>query len=382
MGGCGPGEEIRTYEVPKEAPPLSARVAASGEPTDRMLAAILPAGDEAWFWKVVGPVGAVDAVAPQVAEFLVSIRPAEGDGPPTWTLPDGWTEGEGSALRTATIYIPSEGQTLELSVIRSSWQEGGGPAGLLANVNRWRRQMQLAPTTAERLDEYVEEVPVGDVRLMLVNLNGRFQGSGMSAPFAGAMGGPMMGGEPAGGAAPGNAMTGSPANLPAGHPPIDTGGQEKPIQYDVPDGWREEPPSGIRKAAFQITNGDQRAEVTVFEFPDTAGPAMSEPLANVNRWRREVGLAPVDEEGLAAVAEELTIGGEPATYTAALPEATDNEPDGARRGTLAAMVTHDHRIWFFKFSGHPDLVASQRDAFRSFLDSIQFATDEGAGDGR
>jgi hypothetical protein len=38
-------------------------------------------------------------------------------------------------------------------------------------------------------------------------------------------------------------------------------------------------------------------------------------------------------------------------------------------------------IWFFKMRGNRDVVAAQRDNFKSFLDSIRFASDGGAGDG-
>ncbi len=380
ISGCRQSEDIQTYIVSKEAPPPSAAMAASGEPTDRMLAAILPAGQQAWFLKVVGPLQAVDAAAPEVEKFFASVRPAAGTAPPEWKLPDGWTEQQGTGMRAATITIPADGASLELSVIGLPWS--GGPSELLENVNRWRGQLQLAPTDIAGLADCTRPIEVGDATLTVVDLRGQFKSSGMSAPFAGSgMGGPMAGGGMMGGGVMAGPMTDSSAGMPAGHPPIGAGNDEVKLQYKTPDAWQEQPASGMRKASFEITDGDRQAQVAVFDFPDTAGPAISDPLANVNRWRGEVGLEPLSQEALADDIEEVAIGGQPGTYVAALPEAASDDADQPQRGTLAAMVVDGHRIWFFKLSGDPELVASQKDAFRSFLDSIQFATGEGADDG-
>jgi hypothetical protein len=57
--GCHSREQIQTYTVPKEPKAVAVADATDvkpGEPTDRMLAAILPAGGEAWFFKAVGQI--------------------------------------------------------------------------------------------------------------------------------------------------------------------------------------------------------------------------------------------------------------------------------------------------------------------------------------
>lgn len=171
--------------------------------------------------------------------------------------------------------------------------------------------------------------------------------------------------------------------LPAGHPPIDASHDQQAaaIRFTAPDSWQELPASGMRKAAFRIAGGDAEAQVTVLDFPDTAGPAIADPLANVNRWRGEVGLEPLAGDALSAAVETLEIGGRQATYVAAVPDAAGQQSAVPQRGTLAAMVANDNRVWFFKLTGDRDLVAVHQDEFRSFLQSVRFAADEGAADG-
>ena len=48
----------------------AAPAAKPGEPTDRMLAAILPAGGQAWFFKVVGPIPAIDKHEKEINDFF------------------------------------------------------------------------------------------------------------------------------------------------------------------------------------------------------------------------------------------------------------------------------------------------------------------------
>src|SRR5688572_30712146 len=116
--GCREAEQIRSYSVPKEAVQVAETLPANpGEPSDRMLAAIMPAGEQAWFFKVVGPLAAVDAHEQEINGFFSSIQPV-AEAQPKWTLPTGWKEEAGNAMRAATLLIPAEGKPLELSVTR------------------------------------------------------------------------------------------------------------------------------------------------------------------------------------------------------------------------------------------------------------------------
>jgi hypothetical protein len=360
--GCGSRDEIQSYTVPKEVQ----------SPTDRMMAAILPAGDQAWFFKVVGPLTEVEKRAEEVNKFFGSVRLAE-NGRPTWELPAAdWTQEEGSGMRAATIRIPSDGEPLELSVIGLPWR--GTPGEQLSNINRWRGQMKLPDVRQEQLAEFTRELKAGEATMTVVDLRGEFDaGPAMTPPFAGAVGDASRAGPD------------SARDLPAGHPPIDGTAAANVAgdapKFEVPETWQPLPAGGMRKAAFQIGGEARGATVTVIDFPADAGPMIADPLQNINRWRREVGMAEIDQPQLKETVEAIQVDGHPASYVKLVPDATKVEESQADRATLAALVNSGDRIWFFKMNGNREIVAAQEDEFKSFLKSVRFATDNGARDG-
>ena len=75
--GCGKAEQIQTYTVPKEpkfTPVAEVTDAKPGEPTDRMLAAILPSGEQAWFFKAVGPIAEIDKHDKEINDFFTRLH--------------------------------------------------------------------------------------------------------------------------------------------------------------------------------------------------------------------------------------------------------------------------------------------------------------------
>jgi hypothetical protein len=246
----------------------------------------------------------------------------------------------------------------------------------LDNVNRWRGQMQLPPINLPALADCTRELDVGGAQMTVVDLRGRMEGAGMTPPFA--AGGLDLsggaGGLPSGDSAPPSAI----ADLPPGHPPFAGSGaaDQITVNYEVPDGWQTVPASGMRKAAFRVADGPREATITAIDFPATAGPLVADPLANVNRWRSEVGLEPLAADDLSAATEPITVDGLQAIYMEAIPPAALGE-ETADRGTLAAMATGNDVVWFFKITGDVDVVVAQRNQFRSFLQSIRLmASDE------
>src|SRR4051794_22788739 len=96
ISGCQEPEQIHSYTVPKEtkvAAPATT-VERAGEPTDRMLAAILPSGDQAWFFKTVGPIPEIDKHEKEIKEFFTGLT-VDQDGKAHWKLPTGWKEEAG-----------------------------------------------------------------------------------------------------------------------------------------------------------------------------------------------------------------------------------------------------------------------------------------------
>jgi hypothetical protein len=227
--------------------------------------------------------------------------------------------------------------------------------------------------------------------MTVADLQGHMKSGGMSPPFAG--GPPMTGINRADSGAAPAIPSGHPpiangqSNLPAGHPPLDGGTDAAPshtnlpFSYKVPESWREVPAVAPRRASFGITDGAQVANVSVIDFQASAGPMMADPLANINRWRGEVGLPQVTEDDLAKVTEAIEVDGQPATLVDAVPDAAKPQESQADRGTVAVMLKSGDTIWFFKMSGNRDLVAAQRDQFRAFLKSVRFNASGGAHDG-
>ena len=70
----------------------------------------------------------------------------------------------------------------------------------------------------------------------------------------------------------------------------------------MPEGWKTLAAGQMQVAKFAVPERDgAKAEVFVSVFPSESGGT----LANVNRWRRQIGLDPVDEEGLKPLVSPL-----------------------------------------------------------------------------
>jgi hypothetical protein len=152
--------------------------------------------------------------------------------------------------------------------------------------------------------------------------------------------------------------------LPAGHPPM--GGQPMGARakWTMPVGWTEAPLGSMRVASFRIASNDKRAEVSVIPLAGTGGGD----LENVNRWRGEVGLAPITDDELKKQAQPVQVDGQ----AASLFEMDGKTADGTAGRVVAAIQHRDGTAWFFKMAGDNELVAQHKSSFVSFLESFQF----------
>lgn len=82
----------------------------------------------------------------------------------------------------------------------------------------------------------------------------------------------------------------------------------KPLTYTAPAGWKPGRERQMRLATFEIGSGPKPLEVAV--FPPFGGTL----LANVNRWREQVGAKPVADAELSTAATELKLGDSKAYY--------------------------------------------------------------------
>jgi membrane-bound lytic murein transglycosylase MltF len=92
-------------------------------------------------------------------------------------------------------------------------------------------------------------------------------------------------------------------------------------------------------------------------------------LANVNRWRDQLKLSPIDTNGLAQSAEQVKANGHDFLVVDLVSESSISEQHDKVR-ILAAILNENDRSWFVKMTGADQLVASQKTAFVGFLRSL------------
>lgn len=352
--GCGEQSQIQEYTLPKDNASEQTAPAEDGPmvPT-RMVAAMIPQGQKTWFFKVMGP---AEVVQPQVEKFEALVRSVnftEGDSP-SWKLPEGWTqEGAGGGLRFATLKIPTD-PPLELSVMSLPTLEKDYEKYTLDNLNRWRGQVNLPPIGKEDLAEEVQEVPTEDGKALLVDLSG-FQQEGsdpMRPPFAGRA--PFAGG-------------GAPAR-----PEI---APQKPAspklpQMQVPESWtKAENKNSLTLATYQVTEGDKQAEVTLIRMALLPDQLL---LPNINRWRGQVDLEPIEAGDVQKAVSKIQVGDDTGRYL---------NLDGPKQAMLVGMLNEANSTWYIKMLGDASLVKAQEAEFKKFIQSVRFsAPNEEAGD--
>lgn len=348
--------------------------------------------------------------------------PSGGGAQLEWDKPDAWEEQPASAMRRASYrFTAPDGAEADISI--TVFPDAAG--GLLANVNRWRGQVGLPPVAeADLADTAVPTRIAGQVGWR-VDFAGTPQGGseplriiGAIVPVSGSawffkMMGPEAvvasqreafdqlvasiravvpsgGGAPAAAAGTGAGPAPSAATMPdddvhavvnrqAGSAPAPDGmpgmagnvpAPPRPAGFSfvAPDGWQPQPTTPFRVVNFHVPGeGVPAAEFYVTPLSGAAGGE----LANVNRWRGQLGLPPVDEAGLAELSS--TIEGPAGTFkvfelASSGPALKTGEP--ARM--LAAILVRGGTSWFFRLMGESDHVAAQRGNFEAFLRSVNF----------
>jgi hypothetical protein len=148
------------------------------------------------------------------------------------------------------------------------------------------------------------------------------------------------------------------ASSPNADAPAPPSSSEKPqIQWDVPPGWSSTPVSAMRYASFAADKNGEKADISVVTFPGDGGSDAD----NVNRWRQQIGLGPVDSVDALIVPQ----------HAGALHFSTVDMAGPTAR-ILAGWTRHDGRAWFFKLTGPPAVVEEEKPRFERFLQSVHF----------
>lgn len=152
---------------------------------------------------------------------------------------------------------------------------------------------------------------------------------------------------------------------------VDAAPPPKPpaFQYALPSGWEVVPPTQFRHINTRVA-GVPNAECYLTFLPGDGGGD----LPNVNRWRGEMGLPPVDAAAVAAL-PRTTLLGQPALLTdltGSFTSMSGAKIDEARM--LGVLLTQQGMpgALFVKFVGPTAVVSQNVDAFEAFVASIDF----------
>ena len=373
--GCGK-DEVRVYQAPQDAPPVAA-ANPQGKTTQTPSASEVPES------------AASGSSSSARSESSASERPAV-----PWTVPAGWEEKPASGMRVASYGVKRpDGRSVDISVVAM----GGGAGGELENVNRWRDQIGLEPATEADLAGLRSIIPAGNRQVVMYQLDGKkavldgkypartlaaimpagemtvfFKITGESALVAeqkpqflawlksvdtGGGGGESAPEASASSSAPAPA---SPAAVSGGSERASGGGGDGLPNWQVPSGWKAAGPKPMRLASFDIPDAAGNGDVSISKLSGNGGGL----LANVNRWRGQVGLAPLEAGALAANSKTVaTAGGDSGTWV---------ELVGTEKTILGAIVARGEVSWFFKLTAPSAVAAQNRETFEQFVRSIRF----------
>jgi hypothetical protein len=150
-------DEITTYRIPKEAVPAPAAPAASapmaGGPSGNM---------------------ADTPVATATGAALV------------WTAPAHWTPKTGSSMRKGSYVVKGEGAEADMAITAFPGDVGGD----LANLNRWRGQIQLPPISQAEFAAATQHIDHNGLHMTVADIVGTGANAqrilGAMVPYSGA----------------------------------------------------------------------------------------------------------------------------------------------------------------------------------------------------
>jgi hypothetical protein len=318
---------------------------------------------------------------------------ATGQGRLSWTLPAGWEEKPAGQMRVASFTVSGQdGQTADVSVIPM----GSGPTETDL-VNMWRQQMRLPAVESAAAAAEAQPVTIGSDQGQLFDiasqepiLDGKSRARILVAMVTR---GPTswffkMTGEAAfvAGQRPAFEQFLKSVTLPSGmvaeagvepmqfdnpHRFLSTNAKESPSEnsekpiWIAPPDWREVPPSQFLLAKFEVGAPEDQTDVSVSMFGGTGGGV----LANVNRWRRQLGLEPVDESGLAKLTSSVETDGGTAVF---VDLKGTNAKTGSVERMVAAIVPQGGQTWFYKLAGNESTVEKEKETFRKFVQTVKY----------
>jgi hypothetical protein len=151
--------------------------------------------------------------------------------------------------------------------------------------------------------------------------------------------------------APGAPMAGSSVPTAAG----------ADLVWKAPSSWEPKAAGTMRKATYGVPGDSGASELSITAFPGDVGGE----LANVNRWRGQVGMAPLAAGDLESSVSRIEANGLSFAVVEIAP------PGEKASGILGAIVPYGGSTWFFKLTGPVPALRASRADFLGFLHSVR-----------
>jgi len=291
------------------------------------------------------------------------------------TTPPNWEPQPPSQMRQASFLVKGDnGAVADISFVSL----GPAAGNVLDNVNRWLDQLGQTPITEQKLGEIAQRLTTSLGEVAVVDLAGLPKDAdpakdgriiaAMLTTSSSTLFFKMRGNADLAEiqkpdfikwvAAVCDAQTETRSQPMAAMPPQDTG--PPPIKWQTPENWTAISPSSMRYASFTApAENGEKIDISVVTFPGDGG---SDP-DNINRWRGQIGLPPLDRNGVSSQVASLKTA-----------DATFSTTDivGTKGRTIAAWTRHDGRAWFFKATGPSAAVEKEKPNFVKFIESVRF----------
>jgi len=303
--------------------------------------------------------------SPAMASMPEGMLPAGPKPKVTWQAPAGWTEEEAGQMRVGAFTVKDAGgHAAEVTII--PLPESGESD--LSNVNRWRKQVGLVAASGDEMAKLGSAVTLDGAPAGLFEISGAqksilvvMQHRDGTLWFVKMMGDtPLVSAQKAAfqkfvaslkiGDETGNVPATAEATAVPESPAAPA------VNLPTPKEWQPVAPGPMQDAKYTTAGG---AEVSVSIFPGQVGGV----LANVNRWRGQLGLGAVAESDLAGMTRPLS--GLPGAVLVDL-----SSTDGTRR-MLAAIVPRDSQTAFYKLTGIPAAVEAEQGRFTQFVEAAK-----------
>ena len=173
-----------------------------------------------------------------------------------------------------------------------------------------------------------------------------------------------------------NFPTTAPTGLPPAHPSMGDMGMGIPANtapvssegkpnWQVPAGWQEVSAGQFLVAKFTITGDSGAAAAVNVSSSSGEGGGLA---GNVNRWRGQLGLAPLSEAEMNKSVTAIDVQGGKASLIEM--SGTDTRTGQPTR-LVGVMVPQSGQTWFYKLMGDAKVVESQKDAFTKFVQGVK-----------